>query len=788
MMGSNFVPLEFVQEVQVKTGGFEAEYGRATGGVVNLVTKSGSNTLRGATSLYWLPRSLQERQPNALDYDSAGTLGVSRYNQSAEHSEVEANLSLGGAIVKDRLFYFAFVRYSDTDALAVWSTQAQRSTTGDPYWGGKLDWAISPSHRLESTYISDAVDVRVTGYRFDGATATTGEVVDTGSRFRGGENYVAKYSGLFTEALLLSAQAGRNRFNRTDSPDSGDVCPVAYDSRSGRRVRIGCWIDSSVGTDYDERTAFRADLDWFVGRHSLRAGADLETNESRRQRLDSGGVSYRYYVNGTRYKTVPKTTEIVRVQHQVEDGTYETGSSAAYVQDSWAVTRNLTVNFGVRWERYENTNALGERFIEISDQLAPRLGLAWDVRGDGRSKLFGSFGVYHLPMSTRASINLGSSDYEDEGWYVLDGGINADGSPVALGQQLDFIVLDDGTVADPREAVDSSFEPMSQSELVLGYEQRLGDAWTFGVRGMGRRFNQVIEDVLIDKGMWEVYARPVLRPGAPRLQRIVRPRLPPHQPRDRLHGLVRPRRRRRSRPVSPDGRAARRAGGGAHLLRARADRAPPPRGPLDAAGVVHLVALVRQLRGDGELRLQPGAAVLHQDVRRRGAHRALVGQPPQRPPPRLQALRDVRLRPRAPGRGQPLAALGQAGQRLRHAPDRPVGAVVRRQGVLQRRRAVPARLRRHHAVDLEPRPDRPLRPQAVGTSTGSCAWTPSTWSTTTRSSRSTRRPRTRRSRPTPATSCRPTSSPRAPSASASASASSPWPGLFIGFRDEGGEG
>ena len=513
MMGSSFVPLEFVQEVQVKTGGYEAEYGRATGGVVNVITKTGTNTTHGATSFYWSPRDLQEQQPNVLDYNSAGEIGVSRYNQNEENSELEANLSLGGALVKDRLFYFAFLRYSDTDTLDVWRNQAQRSTTGDPYWGGKLDWTISPSHRLEGTYISDAVDVRVAGYGYDPVTDTLGTLVDTGSRFRGGDSFVAKYSGLLTESLLLAVQGGRNDFNRTDKPDGADVCPVAYDSRTGRRLRIGCWIDSSVGTDYDERVAFRADLDWYIGRHSLRAGADLERNESRRQRLDSGGVSYRYYVNGTRYKNLPKTTELVRVQHQIEDGTYEAGSRAAYVQDSWAATRNLTVNFGVRWEGYENTNAEGETFLEISDQLAPRLGVAWDVRGDGSSKLYGSLGVYHLPMSTRASINLGSSDYEDEGWYVLEGGINANGSPGGLGQQLDFIVLDDGIVADPREAVDTSFEPMSQTELVVGFEQRLGEDWSLGVRGVGRRFNQVIEDILIDKGMWEVYHIPCFDPA-----------------------------------------------------------------------------------------------------------------------------------------------------------------------------------------------------------------------------------------------------------------------------------
>jgi len=513
MMGSNFVPLEFVQEVHVKTGGYEAEYGRATGGVVNMVTKSGTNTLHGSTSLNWLPQSLQEQQPNVLDRDSAGTIDVARYNQFEEQEELEANLSLGGAIVKDRLFYFGFVRYSDTESLDISSSTALRSSTGDPYWGGKLDWVLSPSHRLEATYIFDESDVRVARYPFDGDAGALGELVDTGSRFRGGQSYIAKYSGLLGPSFLVAAQVGRNEFDRTDRPDGADVCPVAYDSRTGRRRRIGCWIDSSIGTDYDHRTAYRADVDWFVGKHSLRAGADMEANESRRQRLYSGGAAYRYYVNGNRYPSLPAATELVRVEHQNEDGTYETGSNAAYVQDSWAVTPRLTFNYGVRWERYVNKNAAGQTFIEVSDQFAPRLGFAWDVKGDGGSKLFGSLGVYNLPMSTRASINLGSSEYEDEGWYVLEGGIGENGSPAALGQRLEFHVLNDGMVKDPRETSDTSFDPMSQSELVLGYERRVGEYWSVGVRGVARRFNEVIEDILIDKGMWEVYHVPCFDPA-----------------------------------------------------------------------------------------------------------------------------------------------------------------------------------------------------------------------------------------------------------------------------------
>ena len=99
-LGSSFVPFEFMEEVQVKTGGYEAEFGRATGGVINMVTKSGSNSFRGGVNAYYQPSSLQEMKDNNYLYP----------NEAGESEELEANASLGGPIFKDKLFYFALRR------------------------------------------------------------------------------------------------------------------------------------------------------------------------------------------------------------------------------------------------------------------------------------------------------------------------------------------------------------------------------------------------------------------------------------------------------------------------------------------------------------------------------------------------------------------------------------------------------------------------------------------------------------------------------------------------------
>jgi hypothetical protein len=83
MMGSTFVPLEFVEEVQIKTGGYEAEFGRSTGGVVNMVTKSGTNTFRGGASAYWYPETLQDsRTPSP----TPGTSPTRRSSSSRSRS------------------------------------------------------------------------------------------------------------------------------------------------------------------------------------------------------------------------------------------------------------------------------------------------------------------------------------------------------------------------------------------------------------------------------------------------------------------------------------------------------------------------------------------------------------------------------------------------------------------------------------------------------------------------------------------------------------------------------
>jgi len=195
------------------------------------------------------------------------------------------------------------------------------------------------------------------------------------------------------------------------------------------------------------------------------------------------------------------------VRYFLVRGTPGVASESAYAQDSWALTPSLTLNAGLRWERDRVTNAAGAAFLEISDQLAPRLGVVWDPGGDGRSKLYASYGTYHVPMNTGLLINNQAGEWTwTHSWFPLEGGILPDGTPEAMGPQIgETIVYANGVVPDPRVFADSDIEPMSQDELIAGFERAVGSSWSVGVRYVQRWFNEVIEDIDISQALWEVY-------------------------------------------------------------------------------------------------------------------------------------------------------------------------------------------------------------------------------------------------------------------------------------------
>lgn len=151
----------------------------------------------------------------------------------------------------------------------------------------------------------------------------------------------------------------------------------------------------------------------------LRFGVDNETNTSTNVRQYSvpRGDYFRYY-DVTPGETLSNggvvpggVTEIVRYRIFKGGGEFEIITGSYYIEDEWVLTDTITLRLGLRNERFANKNSNGDTFIKVTDQWAPRLGITWDWKGGGTSKVFANFGRYHLPIASNTNIRLAGAEF-----------------------------------------------------------------------------------------------------------------------------------------------------------------------------------------------------------------------------------------------------------------------------------------------------------------------------------------------------------------------------------------
>ncbi|RYG15335.1 MAG: TonB-dependent receptor, partial [Caulobacteraceae bacterium] len=182
-LGGAGVPFEFYKTVEVKTGGYNAEYGRATGGVINAITKSGTNDFVVELHGTWAPDSLRSDTPDT----------VTLANSLGEYEQKTFTFEMGGPIIRDRLFAYGLASWSDTESAVASSggVLSRDSFSSDPFYGVKLDGYITSDHRLEFTYFDTQQTRTRTNYSFDPDTFEVDPTVNSIQTLeQGGKNYV----------------------------------------------------------------------------------------------------------------------------------------------------------------------------------------------------------------------------------------------------------------------------------------------------------------------------------------------------------------------------------------------------------------------------------------------------------------------------------------------------------------------------------------------------------------------------------------------------------------------
>ncbi|HJS35555.1 MAG TPA: TonB-dependent receptor [Pseudoxanthomonas sp.] len=540
--GFSSVPFAFYEEFQVKTGGYSAEFGRTTGGVINAVTRSGSNEFRAGTQLTMQPRAWASDQKDRFHSD--GTIDERDRRSRDGGSTYKANVWASGAIVKDKLFFFAMYENRDSNPRDIDTIEAWYTDSNNDFWGGKLDWQINDNHLLELLAFSDKAESSTSAYDYDWDAEARGEKTGESYVGSGGDNWSLTYTGHLSENFVAKAMYGVNERSATGGSPWDAGCSIVSRSSTYNALfppattREGCHpSNTSVSSRFDKREAARLDFEWALGDHLLRFGLDQEVMDSTSSRIYPGdGVSYtaigiaadeddRDLPNGA---SVPAgVTAYIDARRYITGAPVTTEAQAVYIEDTWNVTPNLLLNLGLRADKFHNKLASGATFAkaDFGDMISPRLGFSWDMKGDGTTKIFGNAGRYYIPITNKLTDYFGGGTTDEHTYYVLNGWVERT-DPVTgasylfpdVGQQLGPVNTEGNVPApdDVRTAVAKNLKQVFQDEYILGFQQAINQAWSWGVNATYRKVTRAVEDARINhvEGCdWYSGDWPIINPG-----------------------------------------------------------------------------------------------------------------------------------------------------------------------------------------------------------------------------------------------------------------------------------
>jgi carboxypeptidase family protein/TonB-dependent receptor-like protein len=499
---------DFVQEVEVKTGGLPAEYGRMTGGVLNVITKSGSNLFKGSIFGNGEGGPLQ-MDDSTRDIRPATTTTVTDTTKRSDFGG-----ELGGPLFKDRLWFFG--AYNRTLEDRETTVIRQLSAPGSPaidtkiptsinrhLFAGKLTFKLAEGHTLNGTVMGDPVTR-------DGAVFTIAgpETTWKGVRDSGATDMVAKYSGVFGSRFLLNGLVARHNESDKFAGPGRDIAnsidqTVTPTATSGG---FGFFQDQDF-----KRDVLKLDASSYLGSHDLKVGVDTEHiqavnnnyNGGAGQRIyklvtSTGQIYYRhrYYINDRApgFDRANGSTWQIALPLTSEPDSLNT---SFYVQDSWKVGAGLTLNAGVRWEGQDVRSRDRESAFKLDKNWAPRLGFVWDVARNNRSKLYANWGRFYESIPMDINIRSFGGEVSCFCYNFSPSATNILQDPAAPRAQA----LNGGSVTP----VDPALKGQYIDEWLTGFEYDLGRNLVVGAKYGRRDLGRIIEDFLIPPPVGEYF-------------------------------------------------------------------------------------------------------------------------------------------------------------------------------------------------------------------------------------------------------------------------------------------
>ena len=491
---------EFVDQIEVQTGGFKPEFS-SMGGVFNVTTKSGGNNFAGSA---WV-----DVAPSALT--PAAKMNPF-FSEPAPVSTYELGALASGAIVKDKFFYAVGLNWLQVN------TPGSNNLSGNPIGSisspdyqffSKFNYFVNTDNQFTLAYFGHNRDAKQSAGGTLGSTADgRGDQNTAGDTIASSNNISLVYDATLSPTFFMSIKVGQSNLkNQTKGVDQtpeiidytyyqAGVGPGAGMAPTGTR-----WVSGGYGDeDYEtnKATQYSLDFTWILGDHSLKAGYSDMTSQYIENEHRSGPDNAVWYVKDSGGDAhISKRVYINQSEANAE-------FQALYLQDTWQVNKGLNVFYGARAEHQIQKGTNGQAFMDFgfAKYIQPRLGFTWDTNGDATSKLSGSVAKYYEQIPQRMAIRTYGNEFYQQYYYYGAGYTGptipwnpsyttAPWSPVAGLSTGNIVNYSTGWSHDP---LADGLKLPQRVEVQLGYDKMVSATTTLGIHGRYRKLTNPMED------------------------------------------------------------------------------------------------------------------------------------------------------------------------------------------------------------------------------------------------------------------------------------------------------
>jgi hypothetical protein len=489
--GQNF-NYEAMQEIAVNTGGFSAEYGRASGAVVSVVTKSGGNEFHGSAKMLFTNDNWNAQNSGINEVTGAGT-------QRTIFDQLQKSYSgtIGGPFVRDNLWFFGAAEHIPT------TTPAQQTALGIEFqqsrkitlWQGKITWQISPSHTFEVAGNGDPFTGILRNDYY--GTTVTAEPESLTAQEQGGKTWRGTWTGVLSPSLSGEATFGTatSRIDVTQFTTNSTLPFYQFGAAKVSTTQApaphygldtGYYYNGATFDGFVERPRTQANLalnyyKQIAGHnHNFKVGIDYQYLKSEAAFAYPGNA---FYVDETfNYQTREFTPSYRDLFDPAQVSTSKGTIWGFYFLDKMDLGR-LFLNIGFRIDKQDGTSDIGRTTFDKT-VFSPRLSAKFDVTGSGTTLLMANYGIFYQSVIQSFADGFAGvpqkTNYTEEvydpatGQYVFDSRNEEGGNS---------------------QAINTGLKPSYAQDVTLGIEHRLGRVIGVSLKGTYRRWNDLIDDV-----------------------------------------------------------------------------------------------------------------------------------------------------------------------------------------------------------------------------------------------------------------------------------------------------